>query len=289
MLSLHNLSVRLCAGLYRLCAWREAPGAGRGKGGEKRQPHTKLMATARAHACASELINLPIHREPSLTRALLHASYPTCTPTSHPGASGSSEPQQSQKRMIPVRPRTDGRLCSGALDACRNPTAFDSSPPMYRAGWWRQAAGGLAAGSNRAWQTRQVRQKERRWVGRLRPQGWAGPFASFSLLLLAPQPARRRVVCRGACAGREKGTRICAGVSALLLPLPQWATTEHRRELARFCSKTCLPTLDIVPLSPPVQKAVHLSHTTRKMGRKSAGKVVMQSFHVSPVSWLCVR
>lgn len=65
----------------------------------------------------------------------------------HPGASSSSDPQQSQNRMSPVRPTTAFSWSWGSLLALQKPIAFETSPPVHSWGWYLHALEWFSAGS----------------------------------------------------------------------------------------------------------------------------------------------
>ena len=107
---------------------RKGEAAGVQGGGARRQPHTSAPN--------------------DLGRRVVHQGNTSCGPVVHPGAAGSSDPQQSQKRRRPVPCGDALSWSAGASLALTKPTNLAVSPPVQRAGWRRHASGGLFAGSN---------------------------------------------------------------------------------------------------------------------------------------------
>jgi len=167
---------------------------------------TGNLRALRRFGYSSSRAPLSCHRHPRLASSA--SSNVTWWPAAHPGASGSSLPQQSQNRIRPFRPVTACSWSPGSAEARTKPSALAASPPEKRAGWWRQAAGWLAAAEARWRQRRQVKRKSAAAAA-------AVEGALLLLLLLcgggvvgvvaaAADRERRRGSARGGVGGRRR-------------------------------------------------------------------------------------
>jgi hypothetical protein len=127
----------------------------------------------------------------------------SCGPTTHPGASSSPAPQQSQNRSRPARPTLS--ISQGDPSPSRKkPIALLTSPPVNRAGWCRHEVGVLRVGSNGRLQWRHVRSV-------VDAGGWADARAEATCRRLAKGRDGRRVAAAHIWLQRKGKTRRKVG------------------------------------------------------------------------------